>query len=145
MRLLRFLPLILEITVLGGCFQTRLSAPPGREVRVLSQDEPVKFRTEYKNFYLLYGFVPLWPTQPEEIIRKENLVEVRARTQDTVLDAIITAVSMLLPIMVFPQHVIVEGNRQSDLAVPVAPTDSSPASPRRNPGDESTPTPTPGR
>lgn len=98
-----------------GCFQTQLHAPLGRQVRLLAQDEPARFHTEYKNWYLVYGFVPIWTTQPEEIIRKQNLVEVRARTQDTVSDAIITAVSMLLPLMIFPQHVIVEGNRQSDL------------------------------
>lgn len=109
------LSLVFVFLVCSGCFQTQLHAPLGRQVRLLAQDEPVKFRTEYKNWYLVYGFVPIWTTQPEEIIRKQKLVEVRARTQDTVSDAIITAVSMLLPLMIFPQHVIVEGNRQSDL------------------------------
>jgi hypothetical protein len=110
-----FLALVFVSMVCSGCFQTQLHAPLGRQVRLLAQDEPAKFHTEYKNWYLVYGFVPIWTTQPEEIIRKQNLVEVRARTQDTVSDAIITAVSMLLPLMIFPQHVIVEGNRQSDL------------------------------
>jgi hypothetical protein len=121
MRQLRLISLIGTLIFLSGCFQTKLHAPLGRQIRLLSQDEPVKFRTEYKNWYVLYGFVPIWTTQPEEIIRKENLVEVRARTQDTVSDAIITTVSMLLPIMIFPQHVIVEGNRPSDLPPKPAP------------------------
>jgi hypothetical protein len=115
MRQLRLISLICISIFLSGCFQTKLHAPLGRQIRLLAQDEPVKFRTEYKNWYVLYGFVPIWTTQPEEIIRKQNLVEVRARTQDTVLDAIITTASMFLPIMIFPQHVIVEGNRKSDL------------------------------
>jgi hypothetical protein len=117
----RLISLICTLIVLSGCFQTQLHAPLGRHIRLLAQDEPAKFRTEYKNWYVLYGFVPIWTTQPEEIIRKQNLVEVRARTQDTVLDAVITTVSMLLPIMIFPQHVIVEGNRQSDLPPKTAP------------------------
>lgn len=115
MHQLRLISLICLLSLVSGCFQTKLHAPLGRQIRLLDQDEPVKFHTEYKNWYVLYGFVPIWTKQPEEIIRKENLVEVRARTQDTVSDAIITAVSMVLPIMIFPQHVIVEGNRPSDL------------------------------
>lgn len=120
MSLLRLTTLICGAVLLSGCFKTQLNAPPGREIRPLAKDEPVKFNTEYKNGYVLYGSVPIWTTGPEAIVRKENLVEVRARTQDTVSDAIITAVSMLLPIMIFPQHVIVEGNRQSDLPTPPA-------------------------
>lgn len=50
--------------VLSGCFRTLLNAPPDREVRILSGGEPAKFRTEYKNWYLLYGILPIWTTQP---------------------------------------------------------------------------------
>lgn len=138
MSLLRLAALVSAAVLLSGCFRTQLNAPLGREVRLLAQDEPVKFQTEYKNWYVLYGFVPIWVTQPEAIIRKQNLVEARARTQDTVSDAIITAVSMLLPIMIFPQHVIVEGNRQSDLPQqPAAVT--TPSKPPANAADNEPP------
>ena len=80
----------------------------------MAQNEPVNFTTEYKNFYLLGGLLPVWTTQPEEIIEQENLAEVRVRTRDTISDSIITLVSCLLPIMVFPQHVVVEGNRRTE-------------------------------
>jgi len=100
---------------LTGCFRTELAAPEGMEVRILAQDEPVKFTTEYKNFYLLGGLLPIWTTQPEEIIEKENLAEVRIRTRDTISDSVITLVSCLLPIMIFPQHVVLEGNRRTEI------------------------------
>jgi hypothetical protein len=116
MHLFRFIQLILSLALLSGCFQTKLDAPPGREVRILSREEPAEFKKEYKNWYLFYGMIPVWTTQPEEIIRKENLVEVRAQTMDTVADAIITLTSSLLPVLVFPQHVIVEGNREPTVA-----------------------------
>lgn len=116
MHLFRFIQLILSLALLSGCFQTNLDAPPGREVRILSREEPAEFKKEYKNWYLFYGMIPVWTTQPEEIIRKENLVEVRAQTMDTVADAIITLTSSLLPVLVFPQHVIVEGNREPTVA-----------------------------
>lgn len=105
--------LLIAVLFLSGCFQTELNAPEGMEVRILSQDEPVEFSTEYKNYYIFGGLLPIWTTQPEEIIAKEKLVEVRAQTQDTVSDSIITILSCLIPIMIFPQHVIVEGNRAS--------------------------------
>ena len=130
MRLLRHLLLISGLAFLSGCFQTKLNAPPNSEVRILSRDEPVKFRTEYKNWYLFYGILPVWTTQPEEIIKKQNLVEVRAQTQDTISDAIITTLSTFLPILIFPQHVIVEGNRKSDLAVRPLPRENGPHSDR---------------
>ncbi|WP_442497342.1 hypothetical protein [Methylobacter sp. sgz302048] len=116
MHLFRFIQLILSLALLSGCFQTKLDAPPGREVRILSREEPAEFKKEYKNWYLFYGMIPVWTTQPVEIIRKENLVEVRAQTMDTVADAIITLTSSLLPVLVFPQHVIVEGNREPTVA-----------------------------
>jgi len=115
MKLFRLVFLVFAFLILTGCFRTELNAPPDREVRILSPDQPTAFKTEYKNWYLLYGFLPIWTTQPEEIIEKENLVEVRAQTQDTISDSIITAISMLLPVVVFPQHVILEGNRESDI------------------------------
>ncbi|WP_139558887.1 hypothetical protein [Methylotetracoccus oryzae] len=101
---------------LNGCFVTRLEAPDNQTVRLLPKDELARYRTEYKNFYLLYGALPLWPVQPSEIIAKEHLVEARAQTRDTVSDGVITAISMLFPISVFTQHVVVEGNRAGDLA-----------------------------
>jgi hypothetical protein len=101
---------------LSGCFVTRLEAPDNQQVRLLAKDELARFHTEYKNFYLLYGALPLWPVQPSEIIAKEHLVEARAQTRDTVSDGVITAISMLFPLSVFTQHVVVEGNRAGDLA-----------------------------
>ena len=115
MKRCRLLLLTVIFLCLTGCFRTELAAPEGKDVRILSQDEPVKFTTEYKNFYLFYGLLPVWTTQPEEIIEQEDLAEVRVRTQDTISDAVITILSSLIPIMIFPQHVIVEGNRRNEV------------------------------
>ncbi len=93
---------------LTGCFTTDLTAPPGHEVRIMAKDEPASFRKEYKDFYLFWGILPIWRTKPEEIIAKENLVTVRAQTQDTVSDAFI---SILTSFILFPQTIVVEGNR----------------------------------
>lgn len=100
---------------LTACFRTELVAPEGMEVRILAQDEEVNFTTEYKNYYLFGGLLPVWTTQPDEVIAREDLVEVRVRTRDTISDSVVTLMSCLLPIMVFPQHVIVEGNRRAKI------------------------------
>lgn len=84
-----------------------MTAPPGRTVRILSREEPAEFREEYKDFYLLYGALPIWRTKPEEIIEREGLAEVRVQTEDTVSDAVINIISQII---LFPQTVVVEGN-----------------------------------
>lgn len=111
----RSLSAMVAVLALSGCFTTELAAPPGKQVRILSQDEPVEYTDEYKNYYLLGGLLPIWTTQPAEIIAKEKLVEVRVRTRDTISDSVITLLSSLLPIMVFPQHVVIEGNREANM------------------------------
>jgi len=99
--------LVFLALMLTGCFITDLTAPRGKSVRIMSQNEPAAFRDEHKDFYLLYGVLPLWRTKPEEIIEREGLAEVRVQTEDTVSDAVINLITGLI---VFPQTVVVEGN-----------------------------------
>lgn len=102
-------------TMLSGCFNTDLVAPDNNPVRIIGIDEPTQFRTEYKNWYLIAGVLPIYTTQPEEIIAKEKLTEVRVQTEDTVSDGVITFLSALIFIGLFPQTVVIEGNKASDL------------------------------
>jgi hypothetical protein len=100
-------------TLLSGCFNTELIAPENHQVRVLTSKEPVTFHTEYKNWYLLGGVLPIYTTQPEEIIAQEQLTEVRVQTEDTISDGVITFFTAVLFIGLFPQTVVVEGNKTS--------------------------------
>ncbi len=104
-RLILFWTLLLPL--LSACFTTDLTAPPDHSVTIMATDEPAEFRKEYKNYYLFYGILPVWTTSPEEIIAAEGLSEARAQTLDTVSDAVINLLSLLI---VFPQTVVVEGN-----------------------------------
>jgi hypothetical protein len=81
--------------------------------------------------------IPIWTTQPEEIIKEQKLVEVRAQTKDTVADAIITVISSFLPILIFTQHVIVEGNRESDVPVQSLPVNNDISLENPVPGNQS--------
>jgi len=106
-----FCSIVLLTSQLSGCFRTDLIAPENHQVRVLATTAPTKFHTEYKNWYLLGGLLPIYTTQPEEIIAREKLTEVRVQTEDTVSDGVITFFSALIFIGLFPQTVVVEGNK----------------------------------
>ena len=95
------------VLMLTGCFTTDLTAPRGKSVRIMSKNEPAAFRDEHKDFYLLYGILPIWRTKPEKIIEREGLAEVRVQTEDTISDAVI---NLITGFIVFPQTVVVEGN-----------------------------------
>ena len=103
-----FLICILSFVMLTGCLNTNLVAPENNKVRVLGANEAVRYHKEYRNWYLLYGAVPLYTVQPEELIAEQNLTEVRVQTEDTVMDGIISFFSSALTIL--PQTVVVEGN-----------------------------------
>jgi len=100
--------IILIVLPLAGCFNTELIAPDNAEIQVLSSEKPVAYHKQYRNWYLLWGAFPLYVTQPEELIKENNLVEVRAQTKDTVMDAIISIFSVQISLL--PQTVVVEGN-----------------------------------
>ncbi|TAK59723.1 hypothetical protein [Methylobacter sp.] len=100
--------IVLVVLVLAGCFNTELIAPDNAKIQVLSSEKPVAYQKQYRNWYLLWGAFPLYVTQPEELIKENNLVEVRVQTKDTVMDAIISFFSAQISLL--PQTVIVEGN-----------------------------------
>ena len=102
------MPLLLSV-MLTACFNTNLIAPENQKVRVLAANEAVKYHKEYRNWYILYGAVPIYAVQPEELIAKQKLIEVRVQTEDTITDGIISFFTVGLTIL--PQTVVVEGNR----------------------------------
>lgn len=105
-----FLTLILSLLV-SGCFNTELVAPANSNVRVLSAKEKASYHHEYRNWYILWGAVPVFATQPEELIQKNHLTSVRVQTEDTVVDGIISYFTVEFSIL--PQTVVIEGNSDS--------------------------------
>lgn len=99
---------LLSVLLLTGCFNTELVAPENANVTVMSSDKPARFHKQYRNWYLLWGALPIYVTQPEELIEKHRLVEARVQTKDTVLDGIISYFSSQISLV--PQTVVIEGN-----------------------------------
>ncbi len=98
---------------LTACFTSRFDAPPETSVRIMAADEPAEFCVEHKDWYLLWGILPIWRTGADEIIVREKLVEARVSTQDRISDTLIIIGSDLLTgfLPIFPQTIVVEGNR----------------------------------
>jgi hypothetical protein len=102
--------IVLFVLPLAGCFNTELIAPYNynAKVQVIPSEKPVAYKKQYRNWYLLWGAFPLYVTQPEDLIKENNLVEVRVQTKDTVMDGIISFFSAQISLL--PQTVVVEGN-----------------------------------
>jgi hypothetical protein len=100
--------LLLAVLPLTGCFNTELIAPDNSTVKVMTSNAPAGYHKQYRNWYLLWGALPLYVTQPEELIAKNRLVEARVQTKDTVMDGILSYFSAQISLV--PQTVVVEGN-----------------------------------
>jgi hypothetical protein len=104
------------LTALGspGCFAVDAVAPYGHDVRVLAPEAPVEVTRTYQKWYAVWGIFPISSFDPSDIIAKEQLVEARVRTVDSLQDIYVGALTFLLfPFgLILPQTVVVEGNRQ---------------------------------
>jgi len=96
---------------LAGCFKVPAKSPWDRQVKLLPLDAPVEYSQEYITFYTLMGLVRMTPLTPEDVIRRENLKEVRITVVDKPRDLGIGFAHALLMPLVQPQRVRVEGNR----------------------------------
>ena len=106
---------ILLITIsllLTGCFTTTLVAPENMPVRILPQNERASFQTEFKDWYIFAGIIPIYRHDLATLIKDEQLVEVRVRTEDRISDGVITFATEMLGFIlpIFPQSLVVEGN-----------------------------------
>lgn len=95
-----------------GCFTIPTYAPYGEPVRLLAPDEPAEVRRVYRTWFILGGLIPLDNTMPGEIIAREKLTEARIIVEDTVQDAGVAIITtILLPLFILPQTIVIEGNR----------------------------------
>jgi len=105
---------VLIVLLSTGCFTTHMAAPAEGDIPLVilpdggSEDE-FDYTKDYRNWYLLFGILPIFEKQPEEFIGEEKLREVRVQTQDTAWDAVIAI--LLSPLTILPQSITIEGNR----------------------------------
>lgn len=95
-----------------GCYSAKIVAPPvsdsNSSVRLLSAGEPAAFKEKKKNFYVLWGLVPLNRNKTDKIISENGLNEVRVETKHTFLDYFISTLGNIVSISVNTS--VIEGN-----------------------------------
>jgi len=97
-----------------ACFTVEGVAPYGPDVTLIPGGEPVEVTRRYQKWYAIWGIFDLTPSaNPRDVIKREELVEVRIYTEDAVEDAISGFFyTLLFPAgIILPQTIVVEGNR----------------------------------
>lgn len=104
--------LALAALVALGCSHVTAASPWGREVRLMGRDDGAAVRRQYRAWFALWGLVRLSGKDPADVIRDEALCMARVRVEDNVPDAFIGVIyTMVEPVGIIPQTIIVEGNR----------------------------------
>ena len=97
------------LLLVAGCGTVEFEAPPGHKVRLLEVDEPTTIQAERKVWYALWGNEPLGDNSTASMIEENDLSEVRMATEQTIIDNIISSVTVFFSFSV--RTVYVEGNR----------------------------------
>ena len=97
----------------SGCFTVHTHARYGRDIKLLSPEDPVTVTRTYRAWFALWGLVPLHDKEPDEIIAHERLTEVRVTVKDVIPDAIIGLIHTVAlgNIGILAQTIVIEGNR----------------------------------
>lgn len=108
------LPGIAAAILLDSCGTVQLEVPPGHDsVRMLEIDEPAEIRVERTVWFWLWGGRPISDNTTRTEIEEYDLKEVRLRTEQTLLDNILTPICAVVSIV--RRTLIVEGNRDAAL------------------------------
>jgi hypothetical protein len=108
----RVLPIVVLAAIMLSalnCATVLVTAPPGSDVKLLEEIAPAPSRLEYKNWYFLYGLVPISDNSTADIIAKHQFKDVRVKTYQGVVDWLISYVTAGL---IWTNTVEIEGNLQ---------------------------------
>jgi hypothetical protein len=89
MLLVVFVGLTLSFT---NCMSVHMVAPPSSDVRMLAELEPAYSKITYKNWYVLWGLVPITENSTDGVLAKHGFKEARVTTEFTLIDWLIDAV-----------------------------------------------------
>ena len=101
-----------SLALLTACTHVTIAAPHDRNVRLMPAGEPAKVRRQYRAWFAVWGLFRVSGKDPVDVIRDEGLCEARVRVEDNIPDAFIGVLYTIVePIGIIPQSIIVEGNR----------------------------------
>ncbi len=90
-----------------GCATVMISAPPSSNVKLLGEIEPAPSKVTIKNWYFLFGLVPISNNATSDVIAKYQFKDVRVKTYMGPVDWII---SYLTYGIIYTNTVDIEGN-----------------------------------
>jgi hypothetical protein len=91
-----------------GCGTVLITAPPESNIRLLAELEPATSKVTMKNWYVLWGIVPLTNNNTSDVIARHALKNVRVKTYFSFVDALINYV--LGGLSIYTNTVDIEGN-----------------------------------
>ncbi len=93
---------------LPGCGTVLITAPPESNIRLLAELEPATSKVTVKNWYVVWGLVPLTNNNTSDIIAKHALKNVRVKTYFGFMDVVVNYV--LGGLSIYTNTVDIEGN-----------------------------------
>ncbi len=93
--------------MLLNCGAVLVNAPRGQTVTLLA-DEPTIVKVTMRNWYVLWGLIPLTNNSTGEMIGRANLTGVRVRKYFGPLDFVLNII--LSPLTLHTNTVVIEGN-----------------------------------
>ena len=102
------LMLILVVVMMSSCYSVKIIAPYDQKTELASKTEQLPFKEEQKNWYILWGLVPLSHNSPDRIIKENGLTKVRVETKMTFLDILISAIGSYVSIVA--NTTVIEGD-----------------------------------
>lgn len=95
------------LCTLSGCYSVKVTAPPGKEVTLATETDQLSYKTKKRNWYILFGLVPLNDTNTRTVIANNNLTKVRVETKHEFLDYLISIFTGILTI--YTHTTVIEG------------------------------------
>jgi len=101
--------LALSFSLFSGCATIQVKAPPGQDVRLLSEDDPIQTKIQTRAWYVLWGLVPISDISTDVKIAEQKLTGVRVTEYYGFIDVLL---DMVLGIVtVHTRTVEIEGTR----------------------------------
>ncbi|MDR0308174.1 MAG: hypothetical protein LBI42_15275 [Chitinispirillales bacterium] len=94
--------------MMTGCYSVKMNANPNDEIKLISAGANASFKHTQRQWFALWGLVPLTEDGVQKTISNSGLTEVRVSTKYTVVDAFISGVLSI--ITVGTRTVVLEGN-----------------------------------
>ena len=103
--------LLLSFTIfMVSCYPVKIAAPYGQKTTLATKSENLPFREKQKNWYILWGLVPISHNGPDRIIGENGLKKVRVETKMNFGDFLIAGI--LGGVSVVTTTTIIEGSSE---------------------------------